>query len=88
MKPGIHPESAPCEVTCDCGAVFKILSTVPSYRVEICSNCHPFFTKKQKFVDTAGRIDRFKSRYGSAGLGEIGKKAQKAQKAASSKPRG
>lgn len=88
MKPDIHPKSEPCDVTCDCGATFTVLSTVPSYRVEICSNCHPFFTKKQKFVDTAGRIDRFKSRYGGAGLGEIGDKAKKANKAALSKPRG
>jgi len=65
MKPGIHPEYAEITVTCACGETFKTRSTKKSdLHVEICSACHPFFTGKQKLVDTAGRVDRFNKRYG------------------------
>lgn len=87
MKPDIHPEMHECEIVCDCGATTTLLATVPAMRVEICSQCHPFFTKKQKFVDTAGRIDRFKSRYGASGLGEIGVREKKAEKQARARTR-
>ncbi|WP_126428888.1 50S ribosomal protein L31 [Brevibacillus marinus] len=63
MKPGIHPEYHTVKVTCACGNEFESGSTKQSLRVEICSNCHPFFTGKQKFVDTGGRVDRFKRKY-------------------------
>jgi len=65
MKPGIHPEYAEITVTCACGETFKTRSTRKGdLHVEICSACHPFFTGKQKLVDTAGRVDRFNKRYG------------------------
>lgn len=64
MKAGIHPEYVECTVTCACGETFQTRSTKPHIRVEICSKCHPFFTGKQKIVDTEGRVDRFIKRYG------------------------
>ena len=63
MRPEIHPEYQECTITCACGAEFRTRSTEPSYRVEICSNCHPFFTGKQKLVDTAGRVERYRARH-------------------------
>ncbi len=66
MKKGIHPKYVECTVTCGCGATFKTRSTVPKINVEICSSCHPFYTGKQKFVDTAGRQDKCKRRYEKA----------------------
>lgn len=63
MKKAIHPKYALASVTCACGSTFKVRSTKKEYRVEICSACHPFFTGTQKFVDTAGRIDKFRQRY-------------------------
>lgn len=64
MKEGIHPAYQTCRVVCACGHAFETRSTQPSIHVEICSNCHPFYTGKQKIVDTAGRVERFKRRYG------------------------
>jgi large subunit ribosomal protein L31 len=64
MKTGIHPEYVECAVTCACGETFTTRSTKPEIRVEICSKCHPFYTGKQKIVDTEGRVDRFIKRYG------------------------
>ena len=65
MKQGIHPNYNEITVTCACGANFKTRSTrKDDLHVEICSECHPFFTGKQKLVDTAGRVDRFNKRYG------------------------
>ena len=63
MKDGIHPEYKPTTVKCACGATFETSSTKQDIRVDICSNCHPFFTGKQKLVDTGGRVDRFKKRF-------------------------
>ena len=63
-KANIHPEYKPATITCACGHVYETFSTRGSFMVEICSNCHPFFTGKQKLIDTAGRIDRFKKKYG------------------------
>ena len=62
MKTGIHPEYVECQVHCSCGNEFTTRSTVPTLRVELCSECHPFFTGKQKLVDTGGRVDRFNRR--------------------------
>lgn len=60
MKANIHPQWYPeAQVTCACGATFQTGSTLPAIRVEICSQCHPFFTGQQKFVDTLGQVDRF-----------------------------
>ena len=66
MNKGIHPEYVECAVSCACGAAFKTRSTKPEIRLEICSSCHPFFTGKAKFVDSAGRVEKFQQRYGDA----------------------
>lgn len=63
MKEGIHPEYNETTITCVCGNVIETKSTKKDIRVEICSNCHPFMTGKQKIVDTAGRVERFKKKY-------------------------
>jgi large subunit ribosomal protein L31 len=63
MKTDIHPKYVQTTVTCVCGNVIEVGSTKPDIRVEICSQCHPFFTGKQKLVDTAGRIERFRKKY-------------------------
>jgi len=62
-KANIHPEYKPATINCACGHIYETFSTRGSFPVEICSNCHPFFTGKQKLLDTAGRIDRFKKKY-------------------------
>ncbi len=64
MKKDIHPKTFATVIKCACGASFETKSTEKEIRVEICSSCHPFFTGKQKFVDSAGRIERFKKKYG------------------------
>ncbi len=64
MKEGIHPKYEMTTIKCACGNVIETRSTVKNISVEICSACHPFFTGKQKLVDTAGRIDRFRKKYG------------------------
>lgn len=63
MQDGIHPKYIECSVTCGCGNAFKTRATIPHIGVEICSACHPFYTGKQKFVDSAGRVERFMKRY-------------------------
>ena len=63
MKAKIHPHYSQTTITCACGNVFELGSTRKDIRVEICSACHPFFTGKQKLVDTAGRIERFRKKY-------------------------
>ena len=63
MKSDIHPTYADTTVKCACGSVIEVGSTKSNIRVEICSKCHPFFTGKQKLVDTAGRIERFRKKY-------------------------
>ncbi|MBL7180070.1 MAG: 50S ribosomal protein L31 [Desulfobacterales bacterium] len=63
MKPDIHPEYVKTIIKCACGNELEAGSTKPDIRVEICSKCHPFFTGKQKLVDTAGRIERFRRKY-------------------------
>jgi len=66
MKQGIHPDFKATEVTCACGNRFQTMSTRDEIHVEICSVCHPFYTGKQRLVDTAGRVDRFKKKYEKA----------------------
>ncbi len=63
MKKGIHPEYVETTIKCACGNEIKTRSTVPNLHVEICSNCHPFYTKKQKIVDSTGRVEKFKKKY-------------------------
>lgn len=64
MKAKIHPRYQTCDVHCACGNTFTTRSTSPRLTVDICSECHPFFTGKQKFVDTAGRVDKFQRKFG------------------------
>jgi len=76
MKTGIHPDYVTCNVHCSCGHTFVTRATRPELRVELCSECHPFYTGKQKLVDTGGRVERFQRRYA---------KSDAAQKAAPKK---
>ncbi|NIT98073.1 MAG: 50S ribosomal protein L31 [Actinobacteria bacterium] len=64
MKTGIHPDYTEAEVTCSCGNTFTTRSTKNELHVELCNECHPFFTGRQKLVDTGGRVERFNKRYG------------------------
>lgn len=66
MKSGIHPTYHTAKIQCACGATFEIGSTTEGYHVDICSQCHPFYTGKQKLVDTAGRVDKFRARMEAA----------------------
>ncbi len=77
MKADIHPKYVDSVVTCGCGNKFETRSTRPEIKVEICSNCHPFYTGQQKFVDTAGRVEKFQKKYG----GDYFKKPAAAKKA-------
>ncbi|MGH7492506.1 MAG: 50S ribosomal protein L31 [bacterium] len=67
MKADIHPKYILGTVTCACGNIFQVRSSLGDQRVEICSNCHPFFTGKQKLVDSAGRVEKFMRKYQSTG---------------------
>jgi large subunit ribosomal protein L31 len=64
LKEGIHPKYYDTNIKCACGNVIETRSTAKEIHVEICSNCHPFFTGKQKLMDTAGRVERFRRKYG------------------------
>ncbi len=75
MKPGIHPENLVTQVICACGNTFETRCVRKELRVEVCSQCHPFFTGKQKLMDTAGRVERFQRRYAS-----VDAKAERRQK--------
>lgn len=74
MKKGIHPNYVKATIKCACGNVIETRSTKGDYTVEICSNCHPFFTGKQKFVDSAGMVEKFQRKYNK----KTAKKASKA----------
>ncbi len=78
MKKGIHPKYVEAQVKCGCGNTFTTRSTMEKINVEICSACHPFYTGKQKFVDTAGRIEKFQKKYGNNYGIKTKSKAQKA----------
>jgi large subunit ribosomal protein L31 len=82
MKPSIHPDYHEITVHCACGSAFKTRSTykAPLMRVEICSSCHPFFTGKQKLIDTAGRVERFQRKYQKAAQAAEAVKAAKGKK--------
>lgn len=67
MKKGIHPEYKMTTITCACGNVIETRATEENIQIEICSKCHPFYTGKQKLVDTAGRVERFNRKYGIKG---------------------
>lgn len=74
MKEKIHPEYKVGTVTCACGNTFQVRSTIGEMRLDICSNCHPFFTGKQKLIDSAGRVEKFRRKYG---LDKVDSKAAK-----------
>ena len=80
MKADIHPKYHVVEARCACGATWKTRSTKPELHLEICSNCHPFFTGRQKLIDTEGRVERFTKRFGTQ-TAEGRKKAATAAKA-------
>ena len=80
MKEGIHPNYKDVEVRCACGTTFKTRSTKPELHLEICSACHPFFTGRQKLIDTEGRVERFSKKFGVQ-TSEQRKEAAKAAKA-------
>ena len=65
MKTGIHPKYDMQSFTCSCGNIIEVKATIPGQGIEICSNCHPYYTGKQKILDSAGRIEKFTSRYTS-----------------------
>jgi large subunit ribosomal protein L31 len=73
MKEGIHPRYDACSIVCACGNVIDTRSTKESIHVDICSACHPFFTGKQKLMDTAGRVERFNRKYGTKSANQSGK---------------
>jgi len=88
MKQGIHPEYMVATVHCSCGNTFTTRSTRSELRVEICSNCHPFYTGKQKLVDTGGRVERFQRRYAKQQAEQaVAGKAREADRAAAAKAR-
>ena len=80
MKQGIHPEHVECTVRGSCGNVFKTRSTKSEITVELCNECHPFYTGQQKFVDTGGRVQRFADKFGGAAAAQL-KKAEEAKAA-------
>ena len=78
MKQGIHPEYHEIEVRCGCGATWRTRSTNKEMTLEICANCHPFFTGRQKLVDTEGRVERFMKKYGEVTV--AGRRQQEAER--------
>ncbi len=74
MKEGIHPDYQDTTVTCGCGNTFQTRSVKSELRIDICNDCHPFYTGKLKFVDTAGRIDKFQKKFGAGNYGSLQKK--------------
>lgn len=82
MREGIHPDYPPSTVNCACGNTFVTRSTRGDFQVDVCANCHPFYTGTQKLIDAAGRVDRFRKRYGDAQAAKAEKKPAAAKKAA------
>lgn len=77
MKDGIHPDYQETTVTCGCGNTFKTRSVRPELKIDICNTCHPFYTGKLKYVDTAGRIDKFQKKFAAGSYGSLGSKKKK-----------
>ncbi|MEQ8208602.1 MAG: 50S ribosomal protein L31 [Lacipirellulaceae bacterium] len=84
MQADIHPEYYDTQVTCGCGNTFQTRSTRQELKVDICNACHPFYTGKLKFVDTAGRIEKFKNKFSKSGYASL-KRGKKGAEAAESK---
>jgi large subunit ribosomal protein L31 len=85
MREAIHPDYKPAKIACNCGNVIETRSTRGDFHVEICSACHPFFTGKQKLMDTAGRIEKFKTRYAATSAAPAKEEPKKAAPAAPAK---
>lgn len=81
MKTDIHPNYVECTVRCSCGNTFTTMSTKPELRIDICNECHPFYTGQQKFIDTGGRVQRFQDKFGAASAALKNAQAAKAAKA-------
>jgi large subunit ribosomal protein L31 len=77
MKAEGHPKTYKTSITCTCGTVYETISTKESLQVGICASCHPFFSGQQRFIDTAGRIDKFNKRFGGSTLAATAQKAKK-----------
>ena len=86
MREGIHPNYVECTVVCACGNTFQTRSTKQMIRLDICSSCHPFFTGRQKFVDTAGRVERFQKRFAKTSGETVKKKVEAPKLAKGQKP--
>jgi len=80
MKDGIHPNYVTATVTCSCGNSFKTRATKKELKIDICSACHPFFTGKLKYIDTAGRIEKFQSKFAAGTYNSVQKPAKPAKK--------
>lgn len=86
MKEGIHPEYVETAVTCGCGNTFTTRSTRKELKVDICNMCHPFFTGKLKYVDTAGRIEKFQSKFAAGSYASLQQGGKKKKKKKAAKP--
>ena len=86
MREGIHPEYFDVEVRCACGATWKTRSTKKELRLEICSNCHPFFTGKQKLIDTEGRVERFMKKHGAQTVARLKERQKQLSETSKSTP--
>ncbi len=84
MKKDIHPEYVEATVVCSCGEKFKTRSTKANLHIELCSKCHPFYSGKQKLVDSGGRVERFEKKYGRRQKAQPAEKAEPAQQAGQS----
>ena len=86
MREGIHPEYFDVDVRCACGATWKTRSTKKELRLEICSNCHPFFTGKQKLIDTEGRVERFMKKHGAQTVARLKERQKQFSETSKSTP--
>ena len=86
MREGIHPEYFDVDVRCACGATWKTRSTKKELRLEICSNCHPFFTGKQKLIDTEGRVERFMKNHGAQTVARLKERQKQLSETSKSTP--
>jgi len=86
VREGIHPEYHEVDVRCACGATWKTRSTKKEFRLEICSSCHPFFTGRQKLIDTEGRVERFMKKYGAQTVAGIKQRQEDQRKTAAAQP--
>ena len=86
MREGIHPEYFDVDVRCACGATWKTRSTKKELRLEICSNCHPFFTGKQKLIDTEGRVERFMKKHGAQTVARLKERQKQLSETSKSTP--